>query len=139
MEVSDAQKVKMRAYYLANKAKWKTPEQKEKNRLYRLSHRQERLEQGRKRRFNARELVSLIKSVPCADCNIQYPVCVMDLDHVRGVKFKNVSTMIDNTAGLKSIMAEVDKCEVVCSNCHRIRTAARKAGAAKGGPNYHGK
>ena len=49
----------------------------------------------------------------------------MDFDHVRGVKHKNVSELI-STLSKKKIDAEIAKCEIVCSNCHRIRTHIRK-------------
>jgi hypothetical protein len=49
----------------------------------------------------------------------------MDFDHVRGVKHKNVAELIP-TLSKKKIDDEIKKCEVVCSNCHRIRTHLRK-------------
>ncbi len=128
---SEERKEKMRLYYRENKHLWNTAKHKEKSRLYRIANSQKRLEQGRKRRQLARELIYMVKSVPCTDCGIEYPPFVMDLDHVRGLKFKDVSSMVDNTMSQKSIMAEVAKCEVVCSNCHRIRThTRRKVGGA---------
>jgi hypothetical protein len=62
---------------------------------------------------------------PCADCKIQYPYYVMDFDHVRGKKHKNVMELIP-TLSKKKIDEEIKKCEVVCSNCHRVRTHMRK-------------
>jgi lysyl-tRNA synthetase class I len=49
----------------------------------------------------------------------------MDFDHVRGIKQKNVAELI-NTLSKKKIDEELAKCEIVCSNCHRIRTHMRK-------------
>jgi hypothetical protein len=51
----------------------------------------------------------------------------MDFDHVRGRKQKNVMELI-NTLSKKKIDEEIAKCEIVCSNCHRIRTHKRRAG-----------
>ena len=62
---------------------------------------------------------------PCADCKINYPYYVMDFDHVRGRKHKNVMELIPSLSK-KKIDEEIAKCEVVCSNCHRIRTHERK-------------
>ena len=62
---------------------------------------------------------------PCVDCKVQYPYYVMDFDHVRGRKHKNVSELISSLSK-KKIDEEIAKCEVVCSNCHRIRTHERK-------------
>ena len=59
------------------------------------------------------------------DCKISYPYYMMDFDHVRGTKQANVAELI-NTLSKKRIDEEIAKCEVVCSNCHRIRTHIRK-------------
>lgn len=60
---------------------------------------------------------------PCADCGINYPYYVMDFDHVSGVKLGEVNRLVYKAQA--TLMAEVAKCEVVCSNCHRIRTFTR--------------
>lgn len=72
-----------------------------------------------------RELIINTKSRPCADCDIQYPWFVMDLDHVRGKKKFNLSQAAAKCYAISTVEAEIAKCEVVCSNCHRIRTYAR--------------
>ena len=64
---------------------------------------------------------------PCLDCKISYPYYVMDFDHVRGRKHKNVMELIP-TLSKKLIDEEIAKCEIVCSNCHRARTYLRKNG-----------
>ncbi len=61
----------------------------------------------------------------CADCQIRYPYYVMDFDHVRGKKQSNVMELVSTLDKVK-IDAEIAKCEIVCSNCHRIRTHNRK-------------
>ena len=72
-----------------------------------------------------RALASKAKDVPCADCGLKYPSYVMDFDHVRGEKKGNIATMVGVATALKTLLAEIEKCEVVCSNCHRHRTHAR--------------
>ena len=59
----------------------------------------------------------------CADCGINYPYYVMDFDHLHS-KEANISALI-NTCSMRKIRAEIDKCEVVCANCHRQRTFSR--------------
>ena len=66
------------------------------------------------------------KDVPCTDCGIKYAPYVMDFDHVRGIKSYNVSSMVNKGVSVKNIEAEISKCEVVCSNCHRERTYKRR-------------
>lgn len=72
---------------------------------------------------------------PCMDCGVQYPPYVMDFDHRPGeTKKYNVS----HTAQFSSMVAlleEVEKCDIVCANCHRIRTWHRQTnmeGAVQG-------
>jgi hypothetical protein len=71
-----------------------------------------------------REYVRKVKSQPCSDCGQSFPYYVMDLDHVRGEKFRTVNKLAGRV-GMKRLIEEVDKCDVVCANCHRIRTFTR--------------
>lgn len=59
---------------------------------------------------------------PCVDCGEDDPI-VLELDHVRGEKREQVSKMVNNSNSIETIQAEIDKCDVVCVNCHRRRTA----------------
>jgi hypothetical protein len=79
----------------------------------------------RQRRLLQR-LVAEAKSRPCADCGVRYPPYVMDFDHVKGQKLGNISRMVGSTPSTAKILAEIAKCDVVCSNCHRERTFSRK-------------
>lgn len=63
------------------------------------------------------------KDVPCIDCGRSYPPYVMDFDHL-GDKLCNVSTLSEFSS-FTAFKKEADKCEVICSNCHRIRTHRR--------------
>lgn len=63
----------------------------------------------------------------CADCQIDYPHFVLEFDHRPGVKkFGNVYHVLKKY-GAEKAWAEVKKCDVVCSNCHKIRTHQREA------------
>jgi hypothetical protein len=72
-----------------------------------------------------RNYVDAAKSVPCADCGVQYPPYVMQFDHLGDNKDSNVSAMVNKARPIKVIQAEIDKCEVVCANCHAQRTHDR--------------
>ena len=64
------------------------------------------------------------ESRPCADCENFFPAICMDFDHVRGEKKFNVSER--RSWGVsQSFKEELEKCELVCANCHRIRTKNR--------------
>lgn len=71
-----------------------------------------------------REVVRVAKEVPCADCKKSYPYWVMDFDHLED-KVMDVSKLVKRRAGISKVKAEIEKCEVVCSNCHRNRTHSR--------------
>ena len=58
------------------------------------------------------------------DCGQSFPYYVMDFDHVRGTKIRNLSAGWQS-ASRSALEGELAKCEVVCSNCHRIRTFKR--------------
>lgn len=78
----------------------------------------------KKRRDEMRAVVAILKNVPCADCRGRFPACAMDFDHVSGKKELNVANM--KHYPIERIIKEIEKCEVVCANCHRIRTWTRK-------------
>jgi hypothetical protein len=60
---------------------------------------------------------------PCVDCG-ESDVVVLDFDHQRDKKL-DVSQMIHNSVCWERVRAEIEKCEVVCANDHRRRTAAK--------------
>lgn len=89
---------------------------------------QERTEKWRKNGFrNTILYIQKIKSdTPCLDCNKFYHYSIMDFDHRNGdTKINNVSAMARNYK-LKTIIEEIEKCDVVCANCHRLRTYNRR-------------
>jgi hypothetical protein len=49
---------------------------------------------------------------------------MLDFDHIKDKKY-NISRMIHDGFSWKAIKKEVEKCEVVCANCHRVRTHYR--------------
>ena len=72
-----------------------------------------------------KEYVSKLKSTtPCKDCGIYYPSYVMDFDHQHSKEFL-VSKAVAEGASFYKIKKEIEKCEIVCSNCHRIRTYSK--------------
>ena len=67
---------------------------------------------------------SLKETTPCIDCRCFYPSYVMDFDHLRDKKH-NISEFVGRATSLSKIKEEIAKCELVCSNCHRIRTYSK--------------
>jgi hypothetical protein len=65
------------------------------------------------------------KNKPCADCKNTFPQSCMEFDHVTGTK-KFILASAWRWADLKKLQKEIDKCQLVCCNCHRVRSKARK-------------
>lgn len=79
-----------------------------------------------KSRRRKAQMVEEFKNRPCADCGNEYPSYVMDLDHLPGhEKLANISRLVGEGASWERLKAELEKCEVVCANCHRERTHSR--------------
>jgi len=49
----------------------------------------------------------------------------MQFDHIGTDKVASISDLVRNK-GMKVLQAELLKCELVCSNCHALRTWKRK-------------
>lgn len=74
------------------------------------------------RRKKLRQIILDAKTSPCKDCNTSYPSYVMDFDHVRGAKSFNLGNTTAVNVAESTLRAEIAKCDVVCANCHRVRT-----------------
>ena len=80
----------------------------------------------RDKRNTYTKLVQKIKTeTPCTDCGENYPYYVMEFDHLPEFEKKFNISMLGKVANLRELQAEIAKCEVVCSNCHKIRTRGR--------------
>ena len=75
----------------------------------------------RRRRDNLQRVLDYLKTHPCVDCGEDDPI-VLEFDHLRD-KVANISAMRGHPWW--KMLLEIAKCEVVCANCHRRRTAAR--------------
>jgi hypothetical protein len=68
------------------------------------------------------------KNSKCVDCGFlgrKHPE-VLEFDHINNNKEFNVSEFRYLTSSINKVKREIGKCEVVCANCHRIRTAKRR-------------
>jgi hypothetical protein len=80
----------------------------------------------RTRREERKKLLNQYKQAPCMDCHARFPPICMDFDHRPDEdKVENVSKMVIHTMSFDVIADEIKKCDLVCSNCHRIRTHRR--------------
>lgn len=67
---------------------------------------------------NSKYLQEYKSTHPCIFCGEYHPVC-LDFHHlVPSDKRKEVSRMVTDGNGLKTIDIEINKCIVLCRNCH---------------------
>jgi hypothetical protein len=75
-------------------------------------------ESHRRHRQRIRDFIVKLRSVPCADCGGTFHHCVMEFDHIRGPR----AFCVGASRNLKRLQEEIKKCDVVCANCHKLRT-----------------
>ena len=81
----------------------------------------EKLYKAQKRyRIRIREnLINFLSKNKCIDCG-EKDSRVLEFDHVEpSSKFKYISKMRSGHYSWKSILSEINKCEIRCANCHR--------------------
>lgn len=102
------QKIKSNNHYKENKVAYKI-----------------RVKQHRKEGYLSPGVVfirQLKESNPCTDCNKYFPFYVMQFDHLEN-KLKDIARLVNGPMNV--LVAELKKCELVCANCHAIRTYSR--------------
>jgi hypothetical protein len=92
-----------------------------------LANRQKYIDaEARRKRARAeartRYLIEYFREHPCADCGEADPI-VLEFDHLRDKCFEVTNQFASRN--WQEILAEIAKCDVVCANCHRRRTASR--------------
>jgi hypothetical protein len=97
----------IRAHYQANKPYY----------LAKARARQQRVVQE-----NREWLIIYLRKHPCSDCGNR-DIRVLEFDH-RDPRLKQADVAVLARAGypLRKVIAEVQRCDVRCANCHRIRT-----------------
>ena len=82
---------------------------------------------------NKRWLAEYKLRVGCSDCGYKAHPAPLQFDHVQPYLHARSVSMLSGTARWK-IEEEIERCEVVCANCHSIRTSDRGQLATKGVP-----
>ena len=71
-----------------------------------------------------------IQDKPCEDCGNNFPRVCMDFHHInekekhpvlKKIAGFTIRKMATSGYGIKTLKAEVNKCAMICANCHRIR------------------
>lgn len=104
-----------RLYYQRNKSRFIAKNRRNKNR----------------QRKRLRAILWGVKQCPCQDCGDTFHPWVMELDHREGTKKEAaVANLASKGCTDARLLEEIDKCDVVCANCHRMRTYRRLYGDA---------
>jgi CRISPR/Cas system-associated protein Cas10 (large subunit of type III CRISPR-Cas system) len=99
-----------RNYYRENKSRFITKNRRNKNR----------------QRRRLRAILLDVKRRPCQDCGGSFHPWVMELDHRDGTtKTAAVANLVSKGCTDARLLEEIEKCDVVCANCHRMRTYRR--------------
>lgn len=70
---------------------------------------------------NRQYVLEYLGSHPCIDCG-NCDVRVLEFDHVKGKKDRGISNIVLGGLSLDRLKREIEKCDVRCANCHRIKT-----------------
>jgi hypothetical protein len=104
---------------------------KNKNELEILA--KKKLVTSRKHRGSLRRFIIALKlTAGCADCGYDQHPSALDFDHLFDKRRE-----IGSFSTIRSAVPEIEKCDIVCSNCHRIRTCNRKQGFYGKGNGRH--
>jgi len=76
--------------------------------------------------MRVRRLNDYKRAQPCKDCGQHLIPEAMDFDHL-GDKSFDISKG-NRKRSWPAVLSEIAKCDLVCANCHRVRTARRREG-----------
>lgn len=80
----------------------------------------------RDKRSQMRRLIQDVKTNKrCVDCGEDYPHWILEFDHLRDKDF-TIGACHTHTLSLDILQREIEKCDIVCANCHKTRTFLRK-------------
>lgn len=78
---------------------------------------------NKRRRHDRYAEIQSLKANLCTDCGKSFPYYVMDFDHRDPTtKFRDIADMVKRMVAWETVLAEIAKCDLVCTCCHRLRT-----------------
>lgn len=102
--------------------------QNEYSRSHYINNKEYYLNRNRQQKKRNRQTVREYKeNSPCTDCKGNFPYYVMEFDH-REPELKSFNIGKTDWGNMRPINAELEKCDLVCANCHKKRTHIRRFG-----------
>ena len=90
---------------------------------YYRTHREDEIARVRVRQNATLELLRDLRGVPCRDCGGDFPPWIMQFDHREpSAKLFAVTTGSALLTNRAKLLNEIAKCDIVCANCHAVRT-----------------
>lgn len=86
---------------------------------------------NRSRTLMKRKLWEYKENKGCMDCGEMYPSWMLDFDHKPEFEKIDSPTQMLHKYSWEKAMLEIEKCDIVCPNCHRIRTYSRNQSGYK--------
>lgn len=85
-------------------------------------HKEEVMERRKKRQVDIHDWYRRYKStLHCADCGMNHPACLQFHHRDREDKSFALGAVAARATSIKALMKEIEKCEVLCVNCHAKR------------------
>ena len=101
--------------------------QKEYDRQYYIDDKDRRKQTNKKWQDEFIQWYNDLKDKPCSDCSNSFDPECMQWDHLPEYdKVEGVGRLARTTWSKEKVLEEIKKCELVCANCHALRTKNRR-------------
>lgn len=98
-----------------------------------------RIEQRKRRNDEFRRwYTSLKQGKPCVDCGLTFHPAAMQWDHLPGSVKDRPLAELCRIGNAERILREITQCELVCANCHAVRTYQRRQRRASAATDVSG-
>ena len=74
---------------------------------------------------NALKIRQIKEESGCVDCGEKYPHFMLEFDHLPGHEKLGNPVSLGRKYSWQKALEEIAKCEIVCANCHKIRSYVR--------------